>query len=261
MSSIVNISKSITSDLYFDIANSKHDALTLVHKFGTNDSVGTSYEDIWKAGSDLTYMTAADTMDVISSSANDTILGTGARKVFIEGLDGSFNIINEIVETNGLTGTTTINSYIRVYRAFVTEVATYGTSNQGNISIQDTTGSTLQAYIGLEGGIGSGQTQGTHYTIPAGHTAYVVGMHASIETSKVVDYLIQIRREADNTSTPTSWQTVFHIHDIAGSNILTPPAPLILPEKTDIRVRGITSSGTSACSFDYQLVIKNLSLC
>ena len=54
---------------------------------GFNDSIGSTLEDIWPPGGLLIYLDNAENMDVSSTSTDDALLGTGAQRVLIKGLD------------------------------------------------------------------------------------------------------------------------------------------------------------------------------
>ena len=90
-----------------------------------------------QAGDPLDFPTSAVTMGIASSSANDTSAGTGARTVLIQGLDESFNEIQEVVTLSGQTKVETSNQYFRINFLQVLTVGSAG-NNQGDIWIADT---------------------------------------------------------------------------------------------------------------------------
>lgn len=263
MPCLINISKSIPGDLFHDIAVGKHPSLSIINRFGHNDNVGSVEEDIWTAGVDLTYLTTAATIEAISTSTNDTLAGSHAQILTLEGLDSNFNKITETLNMNGLTVTSpTTQSFIRLNNYFVTQVGTYGNSNEGNITLRVSSAGSTQGFISLrDAGLGAGGIQQTHFTIPANHDARIISMHVSVETSKVVSYTLLTRNEADNTTTPKSWITKLHINDVTNSDVLTSPASVTMLAKTDIRAIGVTSTGSSKCSFDYQILLRDLTKC
>lgn len=117
---------------------------SIVYKFGENETTEGTYE--LTAPFTWTQMTSADTMNVVSDSANDTSAGTGARTIKIIGLDGNYDEIEEIVTMNGLSSVTTTKSFIIIHRA-IPNTAGSTETNVGNITITDTTGGTTQALI------------------------------------------------------------------------------------------------------------------
>ena len=114
------------------------------YKFGENETTGGTYE--LTAPFSWTQMSSADTMNVVSDSANDTSDGTGARTIKITGLDGNYDEIEEIVTMNGLSSVTTTKSFIIIHRA-IPNTAGSTETNVGTITITDTTGGTTQALI------------------------------------------------------------------------------------------------------------------
>ena len=71
-------------------------------KFGHNDTVGVTYEVVGIQGGVYAFPTTTDTITIVSSSVNDTnTAGTHARKVLLEGLDGNFNAVSEVINLNG----------------------------------------------------------------------------------------------------------------------------------------------------------------
>lgn len=244
-------------EFYLRVASGRVNHYSIITKFGTNEAVGTSTEDVWSPGGTLTYLTAAATLEAISSSVNDTAAGSGAQTIRVYGLDANLEVITEDITMNGTSATTaTTQSFFRVYRAFVLTCGTYGGTNAGTITIRVSSGGSTQAEIAYHSAmaIGAGQTMGTHYTIPADYTAYIVGMRLDVATTKSINYSILVRENANDVTTPfTSWRTLFHAHGATSDN-LVPPVPMAIPEKTDVRVVAVADSGTSEVAFNYQLL-------
>ena len=87
--------------------------------FGYNADVDTDIETVWPYGGILGYPSAALSLSVSSSSADDTSNGTGARTVYLEGLDANHNVISETVTLNGQTAVTTTKSYLHINNCYV----------------------------------------------------------------------------------------------------------------------------------------------
>jgi hypothetical protein len=138
------------TNFHYEVAMGKRQGNTTVNKWGYNSDVdtGTSPEIIAAFGGTFNIMTTAGTLDVSSSSANDTnAAGSGARQIIIEGIDANSDHQSEIINLNGATKVTTSNTWLGVNRSYV---ITSGTSdyNEGNIAIVDTAGTYgNQAYI------------------------------------------------------------------------------------------------------------------
>lgn len=62
-----------------------------VTALGNNPDVDTgAAEEIWTAGGIYPFMTAATSLEIVSSSAADDSAGTGARTVLVNGLDAAY---------------------------------------------------------------------------------------------------------------------------------------------------------------------------
>ena len=97
-------------DFYLAVAKGDFTGYSNVSKFGYNPTVGSSdYESIWEGSNAYPWMSAADQLEVLSSSANDTSAGTGARTVELQGLDSSWNLLTETVTMNGTSAVTTLS--------------------------------------------------------------------------------------------------------------------------------------------------------
>ena len=134
-------------DFYLAVAKGDFTGYSNVSKFGYNPAVSTiAYESIWEGSNAYPWQTVADQLEVLSSSANDSSAGTGARTVELQGLDSSWNLLTETITMNGTTAVTTTGSFLRIFRA---RVVTAGTSlrNEGDITIRDQDTSTTRALI------------------------------------------------------------------------------------------------------------------
>jgi len=126
-------------DFFLEVAKGNVTGHFIVNKFGRNSDIDTAAEEtIWANGGMYTFPTAAQTLDVVSSDANDTSAGTGARTVEIQGLDGSYDAVTETVTMTGTTPATTTATFLRVNRAMV-KTAGSGGVNAGAITIDQTT--------------------------------------------------------------------------------------------------------------------------
>jgi hypothetical protein len=146
-----------TTHFFYDVAKGNMFDTSPVNVFGYNQTIGTTFETVWDDGGSYVYPTSALIMDVVSTSASDTM------NLFIDGLDINYNQITETVTLTGTSAVTTTTAFYRINRATI-----LSGSNVGNISISN--GGTNYAFIGAE----IGSTQACIYTVPAGHSAYFV---------------------------------------------------------------------------------------
>jgi len=185
----------------------------------------------------------AETLNIVSNNPNDTFLGTGARTLFIEGLDILGNFIFEIVEMNGTTNVVTVNSYNRVNDL---KVITAGATefNQGSITATFTGAGTLQDQIVSLTGVSSS----AHYATAINIKSYAFQLSfTAVSVTGPPNPVINFKGFGrDYAIANPAWNLLFDEElDLAKSNKL----PLIPPfseltSTTDIRLTSEASSGT-----------------
>lgn len=135
--------------------------------FGYNPDIDTSEESVWPDGGVIPHPTVASVLAIVSSSANDTAAGTGARTVYIEGVDGDYNFVSETVTLNGTTNVSTTEEFLYVNSMYVVTAGSNG-ANAGEITAKVST--TLYDLIA----VGYNNSTTAHYCVPAGYTGYMV---------------------------------------------------------------------------------------
>jgi len=141
--------------------------------FGYNPDVDTSRVTVWPYTGIIPVPAAALQLSVSSSSTSDTAAGTGARTVYLEGLDGNHNTVSETVTLNGQTAVTTVNSYLHINNAYVATAGS-GLSAAGDIYFGTgtvTLGVPATVYDLIK--FDYNQRITGSYTVPANYTAYV----------------------------------------------------------------------------------------
>lgn len=223
-----------------------------INKFGRNPNIGGAPETIWMYGGRYVYLTSQSTVYAHSADTADSVSGTGARTVTIQGLDGNYESIEETVTVR--SGVASTAQFLRVFRAFVATAGSTGT-NEGNIIIS--TGAagtgTVLADIGTIGTgttYGLGQTQLALYTIPAHCTGYLTAWNIGVGSYNDAVTVSLLSRE---------FNSAFRTRDImdvpGGHHTRNYSVPIRLPAKTDIEIIGIASTGTNiSSSFDIILV-------
>ena len=144
-------------------------------KFGFNKDVGlATLETVWAAGGRYARLPAAEKMLIKSTDAADTVAGTGAQIIHVQGVDGDFNAINEFVNMNGLTNVVTALDYLVVPRLEL-EQAGSGEVNAGDITATAQTAATVQAQMPA----GYGTTQQLVDVVPVGKKAVIKSFRIS----------------------------------------------------------------------------------
>lgn len=217
-----------------------------VYKFGFNSAISTDEETVWDGGGIYSYISTAGSVSVISSDAADDIDGTGAQKITIQGLDANWLPKSLEVDMDGTSSTTVASTFIRVFRAFVSQAGS-GEVNAGDITLS--IGGTTVAKISAD----MGQTLMAVYTVPAGFTAYITQWSFSSGASasnKYLDGRLIVRKNAGiiQTKARATVQNTAFVQDL--------PKATVVSEKDDIEVRAVTSSGTDAVSGTFTVLLK-----
>lgn len=205
-------------------------------KFGMNDVVGAGTYDIWPSATIRALPAAAGTVATVSTSAADAAAGTGARTVYLGGLDANYAEISETITLNGVTPVNSVQSYLRINRTYVLTAGT-GEVNTGDINF--TIGGNLQSTIEA----GQGQCHCTQYTVPAGKNLLV--MSTRFGTGRMggtadLHILGQIKPFGANTS----WRSIQDVYLF--ELIYQPPfvGGELIPAKTDMRYQVVSSAAT-----------------
>lgn len=228
---------------------------TSVTIFGYNEDVDTSMETIWPYGGLLAFPSVALQLKVSSDSANDTAAGTGARTVYLSGLDANHAVISEVVTLNGQTPVLTTGSYLHVNQCYV---ATAGSldSAAGNIYFGDgvvTSGVPATVYDIIKFDYNTRVTGS--YTVPAGYTGYISqGLFSSGQSSgsgPVTGRLMT--RGTDDIRRTAAIVTINN-----GSADYAFEYPVAVPEKTTLEAQAVGAGTNNACSSMFiLLLVKN----
>lgn len=228
---------SIHRDFFSEVAVGKVQGFSAVSILGHNPDVD-GVEDIWTGGGLYPWMTAATSLEIVSSSTADAAAGTGARQVLIEYLDANYVAGSQTVTLNGTTPVALPTQCFRINNAYMIAAGT-GQVNAGDITIRDAGAGTTRAILP----VGFGVTRQSQYTVPAGHTLLVVSVNYSI-----------VRQGSGQTATMTGYvgTPVLGIYQLffesgVGTNNTDLPVrvPFALPEKTDFGQRCTAVSATN----------------
>lgn len=236
---------------------------TAVRKFGAADSIGTSQTVIASA---KTYQTptSAQALEILSSDANDTSAGTGARTVTVHGLGSDWTETSETVAMNGTSAVALSTSFVRVFRMYVATSGTYATasasSHAGTITLRGDGGGATWATINTIGGVGIGQSEIGVYTVPAGKQAIVLGRELTVETNKSVNVEFYFRENADTVSAPFSAMRVLEVdRAVDGDLERTYPEPLgPFTGPCDIGFFAAATSGTASIEVSFSILLRDV---
>jgi hypothetical protein len=144
----------------FDIARLNIAEATPVNLFGYNAVVGSDYETLWNVGGEYPINATEGTLSVVSSASGDS-----SKRVLIQGVDGEFEAVSQVVTLDATDATTPVVTTQEFLR--VNQVILLDGENAGNITI--TRGASTLGYIA----IGEGISQACQYTVPKGYSLYL----------------------------------------------------------------------------------------
>ena len=169
------------SNFHLEVGKGKIAGYSGLFFTGDNNGVTNAEQTLMARGGTYLFPTSATTLDVVSSSANDTLAGTGANAVVIIGLDSNRDKIIEVVSLAGTTIATTTLSFLRV-NSFVVIAAGSNSTNEGTVNCSQ--GVNVLSQIG----IGEGQARQAVASVPNGFTWFAQGVSFSAGEGDEVEF-------------------------------------------------------------------------
>lgn len=234
-------------DFPLRVTTNRVNGIVGVSKYGRNPSIGANTEDIWSNGGILSFLSSAETMNIASTSSDDTSpSGSGARTIEIYGLGENYQPLVEIVTLNGTNNVLTNESFLRINRMRIRAVGDDGV-NAGAISATASGSATVQASIPAE----VGSTLKSQYTVVEGYHGYIRGITFSTLNNDQVEVTLQTRTEDG------PWITRDLLDFVSSTVEATFAVPLIVSPKSDIRIQGarIAGGGTAVISARYEMYL------
>ncbi len=247
-----------SGDFIFEVVRGNVPGHSLISIPSYNSNIGTTQEDIWEySGTTFTYFSSAATLKISStSSSDDSPSGTGARTVQITGLDSNYNEITETITMNGQSAVTTTQSFLRLNRALVVTAGSTG-SNVGTIYIYNSSSSTTGGVPNTTSAIQTiidpdkaNISFNSHYTVPAGKTAYAC--HLAIGSQGSLNFLVRLMKRLFNELFIQDEIFTFAY----GNGIPSYNLTNIFPEKTDLKLvaQASASGGVVSCNMNIILI-------
>lgn len=248
-------------DFLIEVSKGNVPGHSIIHKFGQNNSVGTSFVPVTRSGVYHTLQPAsATTLRVKAGNANDTAAGSGAQEVTVQGLDETGALVTEALATAGTSASaTTTATFIRQPRAWVSKSGTYATSSAGshaaNIVIENGAGGTDWCDIESTD-FPRGQSEIGVYTIPVGYTGYLVGAFGFVDSSKITNLLFFKREGITKASAPyDAMRIVFEERSEGGQFNVNVEAPIELGTGCDCGFMAKVNTGTAEVEVDFEILI------
>jgi hypothetical protein len=243
-------------DFLIEVAKGKVPKHSLVHKFARNPSVvNGATEGILQASTAFTFRQSVSKFKIaVGGNAADDAAGLGAQGVVLQGIDDSLNEVTDTLVSAGASASADgAVDFWRVHRAWVHPCGTYGGNNTGNIVITDSAGAASHIMIAA----GEGQSQYGAFTIPTGHTGYLISVHGSVDAAKPADILMYTRKNFNDVTTPfTAARLKLYYDGVKGFLPYTPQSPeLELAALTDIWFNAIGDGNDTSVSIDFEILL------
>ncbi len=228
-----------------------------------NSIVGTTEQTILQGGvvasNQVSLPASLRTMSIASSSANDTIAGTGAQKVFIFGLDAEYNSVASLVEMNGQTEVDTGVQFFRVSDCLIQQSGS-SNKNEGIIYVSDDTDTFTSGvpqnriYDLID--VGHGLSKSGVYTVPNGkRVAFkIAGINSDATSSKPLT--IRVYRQDVNFSNNT--EVLISTFYVAESRFNSYAYIRAFDAGDEIRVTAQTGTGTVSLALYLHIALQDV---
>lgn len=234
-------------------------------KFG-RASVGTTYTPVALGGFYRTpQASGATALRVKAGNVADAPGGAGARAILLDGLNASFDRVQEVVPTNGASpGPDSTTLWTRLFRSYVVESGTYATqsagSHAGQIVIENAAGTEDWATINATG-FPYGQTEIACLSIGRGQRALILGAEIYSDASKTTDVLLFRRENIDQTAPPYSAMRALYSSALAGgaSVALEFSVPEVVEGPADLGWLAKVDVGTAELNIDFGVEVVDVS--
>lgn len=253
-------------DWGFEASAGRYSDTEVVHKFGRNAAVGSTFVPVAIGGIYRTPQVAGATALRIKAGghADDIANGDGAREVTLVGLDETGAEVTETLATAGASASAaTSATFIRLYRAYVSKSGTYASQSAGahvaDITIENVAGGTNWATIDSTN-FPKAQSEIAVYTVPAGKKAFLEHITVFSDSSKITDVLLFQRTGALQTAPPYDAMRLVLTFTTTGGNgivsVSSEPAPIgPFAAGTDVGFMAKVNTGTSQVSVDFEVVL------
>lgn len=224
------------------IAKGEVNGHTFQHKFGAVPAMSQNQTGtVWDVNDTKYPWSAFSTAGVLTIPAVNA--SDNLKSVVIIGLDANYVEQLEIVQVLSASAVTTTKTFIRVYRAYMTDGSS---TNVGQINIQK--GGVTVARISAA----KGQTLMAIYTVPAGYTGFLTQGVCTCQAGADATGDMFVRYFGNEAF------RVGHSFEVSGNGgqyNYKFDVPLPIPEKTDIDVRATVRSNNARITAAFDLIL------
>lgn len=213
----------ITEPIQYHLAKGNWPEATNVFVRGRSEATTTAWTTLGQSNTLIECLDSAMILNVVSTSINDTLAGSGARTVYIAGLDANYNEQSEILTLNGTTPVNTINDYVWAHTLMVLTAGSTG-YNEGILTLNDTI--TLMTMP-----IQFNNAYNAAYMVPAGYTFYLERIFLGESSNKSTEFGVWLKLDGG------LWTNLVTERLINGTENRLSFAPSVVPEKAQIQLR------------------------
>ena len=231
--------RAICTPYQYQIAEGNIAGHTAVRRFGRNPDVAATPETLSAISTLMYYPPAAEILKIRSDDADDdgAPVDTGARTVWIQGLNDDYEIITDTITMNGTTAVDSNVAFLRVFKAMVLTTGA-SLSNEGTITVYGNDNASKILAISET----KNESHEATYTVPAGQTMYVSYLVMSEASNKGSTFGLHMRPFGGLFYTKREFQL------ISSSLVLDIQEPLPVAEKTDVEMRVTGILAAAVCS-------------
>lgn len=246
---IANKLRTSSMPYLYDIAEGNVSGHTPYAKLGYNGDVGATEEDIWTQSGVYPWLAAPVALEVVSSSADDAVAGTGVQKVRVGYLDGDYSSQSQVISLAGQTPVPlTDTTILRVNSIRATQVGTGG-SAAGLITCR-LVGGAATVYRAIVAGFTRGR--GAVFTVPLGQTLYITSIVVSSGHTTVGKLVRWTARAQVDDLAPTVrvpfFMPFFEVMTQDSSFHRDFEMPIAIPATADVKVSAVSNGAGAICT-------------
>lgn len=249
-------------DFYLEVQKGNVAGHSIIHKFGRNLSVGTTFVPISIGGVyNMLQVGSATTLRIKAGDTDDTAAGSGAQEITVIGLDETGAEATEVLATAGTSASSTTSAtFIRLFRAFVSKSGTYATISAGShaadVVIENGAGGTDWATLHFAD-YPKAQTEIGIYSVATSKTAYLLNASAFTDTTKITELIFFMRGSILQTSAPYDGLRVLLdlTSNLGGEEPFSPRSPISIHGPADLGFMAKVNTGSAEVDIDFEVLI------
>lgn len=207
---------------------------SIFQKIGYSPAATTSQTSLWNPGTEYVFPDANISVEAVSTSANDTAAGSGAKTCHLAYLDSNYI---EKTYTFIMNGTTPVAGPTDFFRVNTFHVET-GAKTAGVVSLR-LVGGAATVYGQMP--IGETRSRNSIYTVPLGKTVFIHDIifscaYSTAGKSERMTLHTSVSPDGTVSTTGILFYPQFEAMIVDGTAYKNDGAPIKCPEKTDIKV-------------------------